>query len=154
MQMSETPATPEAPAPAEAPAEPPAQETDWKAEARKWEARAKTNITAAEKLAEIEEASKTAEQKAAERLQAAETRAAELERKADRAEVAAIKGVPLDLISGTTREEMEESADKLIAFRGENPGTPKPDPSQGAKAALPLNGDALEQALRNKLGIR
>ena len=130
--MSETPSTPETPATAEPPAETPAQETDWKAEARKWEARAKTNITAAEKLAEIEEASKTAEQKAAERLQAAESRAAELERKADRAEVAAAKGVPLDLITGTTREEMEESADKLIAFRGERPGTPKPDPSQGA----------------------
>src|SRR5690606_17969818 len=61
--------------PAEAaPQEAPAQEVDWKAEARKWEDRAKKNSDAAQRLAEIEEASKTAEQKAAERL-------AELEQK-------------------------------------------------------------------------
>lgn len=139
--MSETP---EAPATPEVPAETPAQETDWKAEARKWEARAKENLSkvnelspAAARLAEIEEASKTAEEKAAERLRAAEDRAAELERKADRAEVAALKGIPMDLLSGTSREEMEASADKLIAFRGAQVNTPKPDLSQG-----PQGGDA------------
>jgi hypothetical protein len=49
--MSET--TPE---PAQEPTpepEPKVEETDWKAEARKWEQRAKENKTAAEKLAEI-----------------------------------------------------------------------------------------------------
>lgn len=142
-EVSEVPATPAAPA------ETPAQETDWKAEARKWEARAKENLTkvnelspAAAKLAEIEEARKTAEQKATERLQAAESRAAELERKADRAEVAASKGVPLDLISGTSREEMEASADKLIAFRGAQPSTPKPDLSQGPQGDAPKQSTA------------
>lgn len=142
--MSETPEVPATPTAPETPAETPAQETDWKAEARKWEARAKENLTkvnelspAAARLAEIEEASKTAEQKAAERLQAAEARAAELELKADRAEVAAAKGVPLDLISGANREEMEASADRLIAFKGVTPQTPKPDLSQG-----PQGGDA------------
>ena len=139
--MSETP---EVPATPEAPAETPAQETDWKAEARKWEARAKENLSkvnelspAAARLAEIEEASKTAEQKAAERLQAAEARASELERKADRAEVAALKGVPMELLSGASRAEMEASAEKLIAFRGLQVNTPKPDLSQG-----PQGGDA------------
>ena len=114
--------------------EAPAQETDWKAMARKWEAQAKANKTAAEKLAELEEANKTAEQKAAERLAAAEKRAAELEDKALRAEVAAEKGVPAKFLTGSTREELEASADELIAFRGEQkPSAPKPDPSQGAK---------------------
>ena len=137
--MSDTPAAPAATEPASEPAteapkpEAPAQETDWKAEARKWEERAKANKSAAEKLAEIEEASKTADQKAADRLQLAEKRAADLELKADRAEVAALKAVPMDLISGSTREEMEASADKLIAFRGATQQTPKPDLSQGAK---------------------
>lgn len=161
--MSESAVTAPAaqPAPVEATAdapkpEAPAQDTDWKAEARKWEERAKANKTAAEKLAEIEEASKTAEQKAAERLQAAEKRTVELEQKADRAEVAAEKGVPIGLISGSTRAEMEASADALIEFRDANsPGIPKPDPSQGAKGsqALALNGDPLLADLKNKLGI-
>lgn len=116
----------------------PAQETDWKAEARKWEERAKSNKSAADKLAEIEEASKTAEQKAAERLAEAEKKATALELKADRAEVANVKGVPAELISGTTREEMEASADRLIAFKGTSL-TPRPDPSQGAKGN-PISG--------------
>lgn len=125
------PAVPEAATPATPTPVEPAKETDWKAEARKWEDRAKANKSAAERLAEIEEASKSAEQKAAERLEAAERKAADLEQKADRAEVAAEKGVPVALISGGTRAEMEASADALIAFRGNTPSTPKPDLSQG-----------------------
>lgn len=38
--------------------------TDWKAEARKWEARAKQNSDAAARLAQIEEANKTDLEKA------------------------------------------------------------------------------------------
>lgn len=73
----------------------------------------------ASKLAEFEEAQKTEAQKAQERLEAAEKRAAELESKATRAEVAAAKGVPAALLSGSTQEELEASADALIAFKGE-----------------------------------
>src|SRR5690606_19117969 len=73
----------------------------------------------AEKLAEFEESQKTEAQKAQERLEAAEKRAAELELKAARAEVAAAKGVPAELLTGSTQEELEASADALIAFRGE-----------------------------------
>jgi hypothetical protein len=86
----------------------------------------------AAKLAELEEAQKTAEQKAAERLEAAERKAAELEAKATRAEVAAETGVPAGLLAGATREELEASAAALLAFKGAT-NTPKPDPSQGAK---------------------
>lgn len=108
--------------------EPAPQETDWKAEARKWESRAKENLTAAKanedaakRLAEIEEAQKTDAQKAQERLDAAEKRAAELELRSIRAEVAAAKGVPANLLSGSTQADLEASADALIAFRGEQP---------------------------------
>lgn len=101
------------------------QETDWKAESRKWETRAKENLTAAKanedaakRLAEIEEASKSEAERAAERLAAAEKRAADLEAKATRAEVAADKGVPANLLTGSTREELEAAADALIEFRG------------------------------------
>lgn len=73
----------------------------------------------AAKLAEIEEAQKTEAQKTQERLEAAEKRADELELKATRATVAAAKGVPAELLSGSTQAELEASADALIAFRGE-----------------------------------
>lgn len=163
--MSETAVTAPAAQPAPVPTEPgteaptveaPAQETDWKAEARKWEDRAKANKSAAEKLAEIEEASKTADQKAAERLALAEKRAVDLEQKADRAEVAAEKGVPIGLIHGSTRAEMEAAADALITFKGTSdiPNIPRPDPSQGAKGeGAALNGDPLLATLKNKLGL-
>ena len=117
---------------APAPQEP--QETDWKAEARKWESRAKENLTvakanedAAKRLAEIEEAQKTEAEKAAERLAAAEKRASELEAKALRAEVANAKGVPANLLSGSTQEELEASADALLAFKGA-PASPSAAP--------------------------
>ena len=155
------PDTPAVETPAESGA--PAQEKDWKAEAekikaeaRKWEARAKENSKAADRLAEIEEASKTADQRAADRLAAAEKRAAELEAKALRAEVAAEKGVPVALLNGATREDLEAAADALIAFRGEQKPADKASfviPSEGGAPAAALNGDPLLDSLKSKLGI-
>lgn len=106
----------------------------------------------AEKLAEFEESQKTEAQKAQDRLEAAEKRAVELELKAVRAEVAAAKGISLDLVSklaGSTREELEAAADALIEFRGEKPRGPH-IPTQGAspvkdgpKSTAELFADAL-----------
>lgn len=73
----------------------------------------------AAKLAEIESANQTEAEKVQARLDAAEKRASELEAKALRAEVAAAKGVPTALLTGSTVEELEAAADALIAFRGE-----------------------------------
>lgn len=73
---------------------------------------------AADRLSQLEEANKTEAQKTADRLAAAEKRAAELEVKALRAEVAAAKGVPANLLTGSSQEELEAAADALIAFRG------------------------------------
>lgn len=70
----------------EAPVKP---ETDWKAEAKKWETRAKENKTAADRLAEIEEANKTEAQKASDRLKAAEREAASARREASMYKIAA-----------------------------------------------------------------
>lgn len=104
----------------------PEKETDWKSEARKWETRAKENLAtakvnedAAKRLVEIEEANKTESQKAIDRAEAAEKRAAELEARTTRAEVAAAKGVPVELLTGSTTEELEAAADALIKFKGE-----------------------------------
>lgn len=120
-----------APAAAAAPASAAASESDaptleqlqaelatWKGHARTWEDRAKENKTAAEKLAEIEKAKLTE----TERLQA---ELAELTAERDRnaaellrTSVAATKGVPAGLLTGSTQEELEASADALLAFRG------------------------------------
>lgn len=64
------------------------------------------------------DASKSELQQLAERLAATEKRMQEAEIKALRAEVAAGKGVPVDLLRGSTKEELEAWADKLIEFRG------------------------------------
>lgn len=110
---------------------PPKADIDWIAEARKWEARAKENATkartneqAAARLAEIEEANKTEAQKLADRLVAAEAKAQEAELRALRSDVSREKGVPAELLSGTTAEELNAAADRLLAFRGEAPKPP------------------------------
>ncbi len=75
-------------------------------------------LAKAKRFDEFEEASKTELQKAADRATAAEAKFAEIEARAMRAEVAAAKGIPATLLSGTTQEELEASADALIAFKG------------------------------------
>lgn len=131
-------------------------ETDWKAEARKWETRAKENSTAATRLAEIEEAKKTNEQKLEERATAAEKLAADKTLDADRALVALDKGLTASQakrLVGTTREELEADADDLLTDLGsKNNGQVRSDPSQGSKATTgsqdprQLFADALNSA--------
>jgi hypothetical protein len=132
--MSDAPAAPAAPttpavpdAPATTTTTEPAEkaEPDWKAEARKhetrskeWKAKAEQNETAAQRLAELENASKSDLEKAQIAQREAETKAAELEARALRAEVAAEKGVPIDLLTGSTKDEIEAAADRLIEFKG------------------------------------
>lgn len=128
------PVTGEPPTPDPKPTDTPDPDTgdkDWQAEAEKWksfsrkhEEQAKANAEKAKRLDELEESQKTELQKAADRAAAAEAKAAEIEVRAMRAEVAAAKGVPASLLSGSTVEELETSADALLAFRGAHP---KPD---------------------------
>lgn len=137
--------------------EPQEQGTDWKAEARKWESRAKENLaaakaneTAAQRLAEIEESQKTEAQKAQEALEQAQRELAETRLQAARAEVAASKGVPVELLSGGTREELEAAADALIAFRGE-PAKGPVIPGQGKQPAAAPESKA--EAFGRALGL-
>lgn len=86
------------------------------------EARAAAEKAAKDALAKVkafEDAQKTEAEKQAERLAEFERENAELKSAKTRAEVAAAKGVPASLLSGSTQEELEASADALIAFRGE-----------------------------------
>jgi DNA repair exonuclease SbcCD ATPase subunit len=98
-------------------------------------------------LEKIRESQKTEAQKAQERLEAAEKRAAELELKATRAEIAATKGVPASLLNGSTAEELEAAADALIAFRGEVPKGPIV-PGQGRQPDAPAGTPADRFAAR------
>lgn len=112
--------------------------TDWKTEARKWEARAKADHDAANKWREFELSQKSEYEKLAERLAQAEASASEATAKAIRYEVATAKGIPaeaLDLITGADRETIESSAEKLAALLAAQSKTnPKPDPNQGLPA--------------------
>lgn len=104
----------------------PAQEetTDWKAEARKWETRAKANHTRIGDLeARISEldGSKSDLEKALERINQLEKHNSDLELAKLTSEIAAAKKVDAQLLKGSTREELEEYADRLIAWRGEVP---------------------------------
>ena len=72
-----------------------------------------------------------------------------------RTKVALAKGVPADLIdflTGSTEEEVAAKADILIA-RLNTSGTPKPDPSQGAKGSTPKKstGDMFEDFFNQNL---
>lgn len=69
--------------------------------------------------------------------------------------VALAKSVPADLVeflTGETEDEISTRADVLLA-RLNTPTTPRPDPSQGSTGAPALNGDGIESALKNALGI-
>ncbi|MHA7210797.1 capsid assembly scaffolding protein Gp46 family protein [Arthrobacter sp. MDT1-65] len=139
----------------------PAQETDWKAAARKWEARAKENSSAAAKLASIEEASKTEAQKLQEQLAVFQERAASAERDRERLAVIAKHGIPSefhDLVHGSDPEALEASAAKVKSLIQT---TSQPQqaasfviPDEGNSPHLALNGDGLEAALKNALNIK
>lgn len=128
-------------------------------EAAKYRTEAKANSEAAKRLADLEEAQKSEQQKQAERLAEAEQRAIELEQKARLAETAAATGVPSDILAGpedASEESLAAYVSKLEAWaeKRSTPKSPKVDHNQGrANTPVALNGDGLEQTLRSKLGI-
>ncbi|MGX9349175.1 hypothetical protein [Microbacterium sp. KNMS] len=136
----------------------PAQETDWKAEARKWEARAKQNVSAAEELEKIREAQKSEEQKRAEREAALEKELSEYKTREQvakwKSEVSEATGVPAAVLAGSSLEEIQAHAEVLKPLITQPPAKLQPVPGEGTTGALPLNGDGIESALKNALGIR
>lgn len=88
----------------------------WKTLARKHEQNAKANADAAKRLAEIEAAQKSAEEKAAEARTQAEERAAKAELALMRRDAAEEAGLPkgwADRLRGTTAEELLADAKAL-----------------------------------------
>lgn len=106
----------------------------WKALSRKNEDRAKANAEKARLYDEAQEKSKTELQKALDARAAAEKRAAELETQALRLKIGATKNVDPELLVGTTQEEIEASADRLLAWKGPEPKTPASTSSADAGA--------------------
>lgn len=101
-------------------------ETDWKAEARKWEQRAKENRDAAnaakvdsERLAELERRLSEAEQRNAQM----EQEKAELEWRRAASEAT---GVPADVLRGATAEEVMEHARAIKAVGFSYPAQHEP----------------------------
>lgn len=92
------------------------------------------------RVKEFEDANKSELEKAAARAEAAE-KALEAERTARlRAEVASEAGIPVDLrdfLTASDEESLRAQADKLKAAMAASnePRSPRPDPSQGAKPA-------------------
>lgn len=138
-----------------------AQEIDWKAKSREWEKRAKENKAAADKLAELEESKKSETQKLQEQLAELQSRAATAERDRERLAVIAKHGIPeeyQDLVQGEG-EALEASAAKVKSLIQANTQQPQGSasfviPDEGGSPNLALNGDGIESALRNALGIR
>ena len=117
----------------------------WKDEAEKWkglsrknETAARKNQSAAEKLAQLEQDKLTAVEKAEARAKAAEEKAALLELKDLRAEVAKAKELPAYLaprLQGSTKEEIEADAEALA--KELNLGKKPADLKQGKQGAKP-----------------
>lgn len=101
--------------------------TDWKAEARKWEQRAKSNKDAADELAQLKEAQKTEGEKLRDRADRAEAKVKQMEataahaatvRKVMEAEHVDARFAPL--LTAETEEALTEQA-RLIASRFAEP---------------------------------
>ena len=97
-----------------------ADTTDWKAMARKWEARSKENAEKAKAYDELQEESKTELQKAKEEAEKAKAELDGLKAKAEldeaRRRVAKSAGVPESLVFGATEDEMEANAKAVAEY--------------------------------------
>jgi hypothetical protein len=154
-----TPAAPETgteqatPEPTEQPK--PTETVDfWKQKAREQEKRAKENASAAQRLAEIEEANKTEAQKVTDRLAQAEERAAAAERRAVRFEIAAEFSLTPDdakaLEHVASEDGMREVARLLAAKADQRKKNGNHVPREGSPTPAPTGDDA--QFARTLLG--
>lgn len=106
----------------------------WKGLARKHEKQSKSNADAAKELAELKEKDKSEQQKLADKATLEAKRADEAELRALRYEVAQEKEVPKKLmkfLTGSNQEELEESADELLAALKDEEGDDKSDKNKG-----------------------
>lgn len=125
---------------------------DWKAEARKWEARAKADHELANKWREYEDTQKSEHEKLADELARTKAEASQAAAELLRLKIAAEKGITGDatkLLKGSTQEELEAEADLLLSLIADQskPKSPKPDENQG-KPATPVLGQLTQADLK------
>ena len=166
--MPETDTAPQEPAGAAQEQQPTESETDWKAEARKWEQRAKENKKALDEASPkaaqfdaLEQASKSELQRIQEQAEQYRTQLETVQREALVNAVALDKGLSPALarrLQGSTREELEaDAADLLAQFpqQSNEPRAPRVDRSQGSSATGAATNDPAQQfasIIRGQLG--
>lgn len=118
-----------------------AAETDWKAEARKWERYAKENAAARKELDDLKAAQMTEQEKLVRRAEEAERRLAEanaaIQHSKDVAEVSAASGVPAQFL------EFCADRDAMERFAAQFEGVSKaPSAPAAPQTRLVTGGDA------------
>src|SRR5690606_7039483 len=118
----------------------------------------------AEQFQALEDEQKTEFQRLQEALDAERNRAGELEQALSakdqaiaerelafmKSEVAREKGVPVSTLTGTTREELEASADELVKWRDEN----APKPRKNLKSGSQTQDDLVSSRQKAALAVR
>jgi hypothetical protein len=110
-------------------------EIDWKKEARKWEARAKSSKEdkeLADKYREYLESQKSETEKLSDKLAEYEAKEREANAKLVRLEIASEKGISADVLThlkGETREELEAAVDILLSSLAAESVKPKVKPN-------------------------
>lgn len=105
---------------------------------------AQSNADKAKRLDDIEEANKSEIQKLQDQLTAAQNAANQSAIETMRAKAASAAGVPVELLTGSTPEEVQASADALKAFKGDTPKAPPAD-VQGNKGEAPIVDNQLTE---------
>lgn len=116
--------------------------TDWKAEARKWEARAKENFSAVEKLKELEDAEKDEVVRQAEKISLLENDLAAYKARDQIAEwskeITKDSHVPAAALRGSSKEELEKHHAELVALI---PKPKQPTPNTWDRPDPNISGD-------------
>jgi len=165
---AQAPTEPAAEPQATAPAEPKVDDTDWKAEARKWEQRAKENGAAAKELEKQRQASMTEAEKA---VADAETRgrtaaASEFGKRLARTEFDALAGrrnpdfdtasaleyVDLGRFIGEDGEPDTKAITAAVARLVPEPAGGTPSFDGGARQAPPPASESMSQLIRRQAG--
>lgn len=124
----------------------------WKQKSREWERRAKTSEPAASKLAAIEEAKKSAEEKAADATEKLLFRNAELERELNTTKIAAefqLTGAFAKSLIGNDEAELRAHATELKAEIDRLTGV---QPNPGQRAGVPGKVMDMNSLIRRQAG--
>lgn len=145
----------------------PKPDTDWRAEARKWEQRAKANASAAKELDGIKAAQQSAEERAEAAARAAEDRAAAALHRVASAEIrAALTGVVPDPaavvedlnLARFVTDDGDVNAEAVEALRAKysalapppGPRAPAPNPAQGSGGQQKTLAELIRDAEANQ----